>query len=107
MARLKPLLVIDGLAFELTCSACPEQYDVWLGERQEQVGYVRVRWGHAWAYHPDFMGEPVYDEPIGDDDLAGQFIDDDQRQAVLSDIAGRLRRAHSGSSSDPAAKAKA
>lgn len=33
----------NGLRFELTCGACPEQYDVYNGETQ--VGYVRLRWG--------------------------------------------------------------
>lgn len=33
--------LVDGLRFLLTCSSCPEQYDVYSGEMQ--VGYVRLR----------------------------------------------------------------
>lgn len=48
-----------------TCGACPEQYDVFDGD--EQVGYLRLRWGHftAQAYGPS--GPYVYEaDTIGD-----------------------------------------
>jgi hypothetical protein len=39
-----PNVQIGGLDFVLTCSACPEQMDVYrLGQ---QVGYLRLRHGH-------------------------------------------------------------
>lgn len=58
-------LEIDGLKLVCTCSACPEQYDVFDGERQ--VGYLRLRHGYFRADCPDCGGETVYEsEPTGD-----------------------------------------
>ena len=36
-------MVINGLIVIQTCGACPEQYDVFLGDKQ--IGYVRLRGG--------------------------------------------------------------
>lgn len=36
-------ITIAGLLFKLTCSACPEQYDVY--EKDSKIGYVRLRHG--------------------------------------------------------------
>jgi hypothetical protein len=48
-----------------TCGACPEQYDVFDGERQ--VGYLRLRYGRFTAECPDAGGELVYEgAPKGD-----------------------------------------
>lgn len=55
------------LRFECTCSACPEQYDVYLDDKQ--VGYVRLRWGTLRVQCPDVGGEVVYEvntEGFGD-----------------------------------------
>jgi hypothetical protein len=53
------------LRFVQTCSAAPEQYDVYWGE--ELVGYLRMRWGHFRVECPDVGGESVLDteEPLG------------------------------------------
>lgn len=57
---------IDGYQIELTCHACPEQYDVF-DSRGEQVGYLRLRHGYFAAYFPDSGGECVFSaEPQGD-----------------------------------------
>lgn len=53
------------LRFKMTGMACPEQYDVFWGERQ--VAYVRLRHGSLTVRCPDVGGELVYEaEPEGD-----------------------------------------
>lgn len=72
---------IDGLKLECTCGACPEQYDVFDGERQ--VGYLRLRHGHFRADCPDCGGETVYEsEPEGD----GVFADEERMQELTSAV---------------------
>lgn len=46
------------LRFKMTCGACPEQYDVFLGD--EQVGYVRLRHGALRVDCPKHSGLEVY-----------------------------------------------
>lgn len=49
----------------LTCGACPEQYDAFLGE--ERVGYLRLRHGRFYVECPDSGGLRVYEAaPDGD-----------------------------------------
>lgn len=56
---------IDGFRLVLTCFACPEQYNVHLGD--SQVGYLRLRHGYFTAYTPDHTGRGIYESrPIGD-----------------------------------------
>jgi hypothetical protein len=62
---------------ELTCYACPEQYDAFVDDRQ--VGYLRLRHGEFRVDCPNVGGETVYrSEPAGD----GMF-DDDERETEL------------------------
>lgn len=57
----------------LTCGACPEQYDVFLGPLQ--IGYLRLRHGDFRADYPECGGETVYEaSPRGD----GEFEDDER-----------------------------
>lgn len=86
---------IDGYDLRLTCSACPEQYDVFL--KGAQVGYLRLRHGEFRADVPDCGGDTVYTaSPNGD----GEFFDDERdgylRAAVAAIHAhfnpGRVRR---------------
>lgn len=51
-------LQIKGLDLILTCSACPEQYDVFLDG--QPVGYLRLRHGEFTAEYPECDGELVY-----------------------------------------------
>lgn len=69
-----------GLRFELTCSGCPEQYNVFEGERQ--VGYVRLRHGELRVDVPDCGGREVLSHKF-DDPLQGQFADTWQRYGWL------------------------
>jgi len=74
---------ILGYRLERTCSACPEQYDVFLAERQ--VGYLRLRHGFFSVYCPscDIHADLVYEsEPKGD----GIFEEDERMQYLTAAI---------------------
>jgi hypothetical protein len=51
-------IVIDGYRLVLTSFACPEQYDVYDGDKK--VGYLRLRHGQFTAEAPDCLDEMVY-----------------------------------------------
>jgi hypothetical protein len=57
---------MNGYELELTCGACPEQYDVF--KDGQQVAYLRLRHGYFYAAMPDAGGQIVYetDKPNGD-----------------------------------------
>lgn len=74
----KPIM-IHGYRLEKTCSACPEQYDVFAND--QQVAYFRLRHGHFYAACPDVGGDIVYEaDPKGD----GLF-DDEERVKYLTE----------------------
>lgn len=75
---------IKGLDFELTCSACPEQYSVFLDD--QQVGYVRLRWGTVSASLGNAHGEEIYRHDFNDEWL-GIFPDEVSREFHLEKIA--------------------
>ena len=76
----KPIM-IHGYRLERTCQACPEQYDVYVGE--EQVAYLRLRHGHFYAAVPDHGGDEVYSvDPKGD----GIFEDDERVMYLTSAV---------------------
>lgn len=77
---------IDGLTFVMTCSAYPEQYDVFQGA--EQVGYVRLRHGDIFAVTPNEWGTEVYHARYRNGD--GYFEDDIDRMEHLTEIAEKL-----------------
>lgn len=69
---------IEGFKLVNTCYACPEQYDVFKGERQ--VGYLRLRHGFFTADYPDVGGREVYGaQPEGD----GLFANAQERETHL------------------------
>jgi len=73
---------INGYDLFLTCSACPEQYDVFRGA--ERVGYLRLRCGWFYASVPDVSGKIVYEaEPQGD----GCFEPDERDRYLAEAIA--------------------
>lgn len=78
---------IKGLEFDQTCEACPEQYDVYYDELQ--VGYVRLRWGNLTVTYPDYDGEVIYREGIGEG-LTGMFESEEQRKHYLDIIADKI-----------------
>lgn len=63
---------IDGLTFNLTCNACPEQYDVYDGEKY--VAYIRLRWGYLSVRPSDGVKEiEIYSYNWEDDPYKGCF----------------------------------
>lgn len=55
----------DKVRLVLTCGACPEQYDAYVGD--ELVGYLRLRHGYFSVRCPDPSGYEVYSaHPRGD-----------------------------------------
>lgn len=70
---------ILGYRLERTCSACPEQYDVF--KDGKLVGYLRLRHGTFTVHCPDAGGELVYEaEPKGD----GMFDSEKERMEYLT-----------------------
>lgn len=79
-------IYICGLTFKCTCTAFPEQYDVY-DINNKQVGYVRLRHGYLYAECPDCGGEEVYDAyPDGD----GCFYTAEDRKFHLTKIAEKI-----------------
>lgn len=80
-------MIIQGLLFELTCSACPEQYDVFKGD--EMVAYIRLRGNHLRVYYPNYgpEAELIYSVSIVDYPMQGAFSSDEQRMFHLNEIA--------------------
>jgi hypothetical protein len=84
------MIMIKDLSFVQTCSACPEQYDVF-DKEGHQVGYIRFRWGHLTCEYPDCGGEVVYETNF-DDDWQGCFSSEDDRNLFLEEIANAIHR---------------
>ena len=62
---------------QMTCFACPEQYDVYLDKKQ--VGYLRLRNGHFRCDYPECGGKTLlhaYTEGDG-------MFDSDERDPML------------------------
>lgn len=78
------------LRFKMTCSACPEQYDVFWGD--QRVGYFRLRWGSLRVDCPDCGGETVYETEVGEegDCFTGCFDDQAQRDHHLRHAAAAI-----------------
>lgn len=59
-------VLIHGYYLQQTCSACPEQYDVY-DQKDQQVAYFRLRHGNFTVSVPDYGGDIVYEaQPEGD-----------------------------------------
>lgn len=80
---------IKDLTFKQTCSACPEQYDVF-DKDDKQVAYIRLRWGSLYVECPDVGGETVYEASIGDG-FAGCFRSENERRMHLYRIAAAVK----------------
>lgn len=65
LAGFHPEGPVLAMRFDQTSFACPEQYDVFIGEAQ--VGYLRLRHGAFRVDYPECGGETIYTaEPDGD-----------------------------------------
>jgi hypothetical protein len=68
----------EDIRLEMTCGACPEQYDAFVGDRQ--VGYLRVRHGYFRVKCPDSGGISVY----ATDTIGDGLFDSSERDLHLS-----------------------
>ena len=76
---------INGYTLVMTCGACPEQYDVFEGEKY--VGYLRLRHGVFRADAPQ-IGNTVYIAyPSGDG-----IFDPAEREFYLSEAVTAIQR---------------
>ena len=83
-----PFLIIEGCKLELTCQACPEQYDVYFCGFQ--IGYLRLRHGSFRASYPDYGGVTVSTaSPRGDG-----IFDPDERIKYLTAAVKALIEEH-------------
>ena len=72
---------LNEIRLEQTCTACPEQYDVFY--RGRQVGYIRLRWGYLSVRYPDHAGEEIYSY-IFPDTWKGSFDSERERTFFLN-----------------------
>lgn len=63
----KKLYAKNGFDLQLTCSACPEQYDVFF--EGKQAGYLRLRGGYFRVEYPDVMSETILEAYPGGDGI--------------------------------------
>jgi hypothetical protein len=75
--------------FEMTCTGCPEQYDVF-DEQGEQVAYIRLRWGTLRVDVPDCGGEDIYSKYY-DEPYLGEFPSEEERTEQLAIIEGKIK----------------
>ena len=71
------------IEFCMTCSGCPEQYDVFDDDGNE-IAYVRLRWGLLYCECP-FDGDTVYEVRFPDE-YKGTFASEEERMFHLSRI---------------------
>lgn len=79
--------------FKCTCSAYPEQYDVF-DEDGTKVGYVRLRWGSLYAKYPDIYGNTIYSHDFPND--RGSFASNEERMKHLTAIANAIHKRVNG-----------
>ena len=78
------------IEFRMTCSACPEQYDVF-DEDGNEIAYVRLRWGFLYCDCSDCGGDTVYEFRFPDE-YKGQFASEEERMLHLSRIRDEICR---------------
>ena len=78
---------MNKLRFEKTCSACPEQYDVFKGSKQ--VGYIRLRHGILSCRYPNNRGKEIYIYEFADE-WKGCFNNDKERNFYLNKCSNAL-----------------
>lgn len=79
----------------LTCGACPEQYDAYIGD--EKVGYLRLRHGSFRVEYPYSGGETIYRaNPEGD----GMFKQHERDYYLKCAVGAILKRVETGQPMD-------
>jgi hypothetical protein len=77
------MIDLNGYELKMTCSACPEQYDVF--KDGKEVGYIRLRFGNftcSAVLENGGWSEEEYHEKL-DDEWSGCFDDDMERSRYL------------------------
>lgn len=74
---------------EMTCFACPEQYDVFLDG--EQVGYLRLRHGHFRCDYLECGGKRLFDAYTERDGIFEDEERDPMIREALSAIMNELK----------------
>lgn len=82
------------IRLEMTCGACPEQYDAFVGD--QQVGYLRLRHGYFRVEFPDVNGETVYETATIGDGIFDPDERDHHLQQAKYAIARKLAASGSG-----------
>ena len=75
-----------GCKLVLTCGACPEQYDVFLGE--ENIGYLRLRHGRFYAEYVPTKEIVYVAHPQGD----GIFEESEREEHLLKAVTALLKK---------------
>lgn len=90
---------VDGawlMNLEMTCEACPEQYDLKSLLDMKQLAYMRLRWSHFRCDYPDCQDETIYSAMIDDSGWTGEFYNEEQRIIFLTKairkVIERIRR---------------
>jgi hypothetical protein len=78
-------IMIHGYRLVQTCSACPEQYDVF-DDLGQQVAYFRLRHGGFTVSVPDVGGDQVYRANPKGDEWSGVFYDDERVKYLTEGI---------------------
>lgn len=87
------IVIPEGFSVELTCSACPEQWDIFFDGRQ--VGYLRCRRSRWQLHYPDldfdhktrqWIGEVVFDEEWHPEISPYESNFDDERPAIFKRV---------------------
>lgn len=79
------------LRIDPTCEACPEQYDIIVDD--EQLAYVRLRWGHLQVFAPNYDIEHrnvIMEYMWHDEPYKGAFDDDTERRKFMEQILGTV-----------------
>ncbi|KRA41681.1 hypothetical protein [Devosia sp. Root635] len=74
-------LSVSGLRMERTCSAAPEQYEIFRGD--DAAGYIRVRWSRFTVDYPSAGDEILFD---GSTDGFAAFTDSERDSYLLMAI---------------------
>lgn len=90
---------MDGawlMNLEMTCGACPEQYELRSLLDMKELAYMRLRWSHFRCDYEGCGGETIYSTQIDDTGWSGQFDSEEQRIEHLTNairkVIERIRR---------------
>jgi hypothetical protein len=81
---LEGVVVPEPFEVRLTCSACPEQWDILIDG--EMVGYLRCRSSRWRLDYPDVCGETLISEPWHPERGRYESNFDDERPAIFDRV---------------------